>query len=143
MIVLFFFLKDEVPTNLYNTEEISYKRDLQVDIGGTPLSTTSIATIFTSTLQPVIKFRNDTVTSASIDGSANVLFDDFYGQIKKENNSFVFQPNYNLNPGLHQLKLETASSTFEYEFRNFSKNLNLIKVQNLKPIDMYCALVMI
>lgn len=80
------------------------------------LSTISTTTIFTSTLQPTIRIADDRIISISIDGSANILFNDFYGHFQEETGDIIFQPNYNLNLGLHRLKVETTSSTFEYIF---------------------------
>lgn len=99
------------------TNNIDENDSLQVEIESVVLDSDAIKTIFTSNLQPTVRITNKQIVSMSIDGSADVLFDDFYGHIQYDGTYLVFKPNYNLNPGIHRLKIETDSNSFEYSFK--------------------------
>lgn len=58
-------------------------------------------------------------TSISLNGSLNVLFDDFYGETIIEGDKIIFIPDFSISPGSHILeikKLETNDIIGSYKF---------------------------
>lgn len=58
-------------------------------------------------------------TSITLNGSLNVLFDDFYGKTTIEGNKIIFMPDFLISPGPHTLEiknLETNDIISSYKF---------------------------
>ena len=118
LIATSFFSEHKIPVGTENVNVPTQKNTLlEVEVGGVILSTKVPTTIYTPNLQPVVQVSNEQITAMSIDGSANVLFDNFYGHFEDKGSRLIFTPNYNLNPGAHNLRIETKLGSFEYSFK--------------------------